>query len=103
VVAARSAAFGVAVGRSVGKPMHACERYGHVWNAMMVDGWVRCERLGCRAYAVCPACLGCVVSDVVVRFCAVHLGEAGSLSRYPSAVREAPEQTSSSYAQETLW
>lgn len=61
----------------------SCEKYGHVFKLTFSAGWYECDRQGCRHYAVCPECIGYVLSNAHIKFCQKHLFLADFVSQYP--------------------
>lgn len=53
-------------------------------------------------YAVCPACLGCRVSDALVRFCGEHLSCLLFAGDYP-LIECVPMDLAPLLEQGTLW
>lgn len=60
-----------------------CEQSSHDFRMVYSSGWYECVRLGCHAYAVCPACLNCVIVDALAKFCEKHLHFTPFLGEYP--------------------
>ncbi len=60
-----------------------CEQSRHDFRMVYSSGWYECVRLGCHAYAVCPACLNYVIVDAVIHFCGKHQHLIPYLGDYP--------------------
>ena len=86
-----------------GKINKTCVQTGeHDWSATAADGWFRCERYGCSAYATCPACLGVRVVDTQTHFCVAHLAYAPLVDTYPVA-EPVPAEPAEVVEQHALW
>ena len=66
------------------KPLTYCQTYGqHDFRVTYTAGWYQCHRERCRAYAVCPECVGSILSNADITFCQKHLHLTGFVYTYP--------------------